>query len=421
MAPVTRSRTHSVDSSRAGALSSRTTMEVSAADNLANVLSDMDDRATIHAREARTLRDATVLAIAEVRRDSVAETTRLTHMINEGNTNLLTDLNTSFAAVGEHIDSLPIVASGCPDAVTITPFVCSFSLDDLSQYEIVAARARKNVSSAMRFSEPPASLHAREQLADIVRCFLPMHPEEGILPLMVSKISRAERDWLQDRLGSFNNFFRDPVGSKQRLAKICNTACSALAAVNAAGDDRRTHWVPGTVVTPLWYPLRLKLSLTEMASEVGWAPGRHVVLWIPRSDGHLWTKVTSVTAVSQEKLLIIVIEAFRWSHNSLTSLIRRFGRNSEDGRVIDLCVRLSKSTIAANPIYDVVSRTRIFEGLVRSSIGDQIVNTLPPQPPTILGGPPVEEAIRRDNYTIRYILQLISTTLLKTEQVKVTS
>ncbi|KAK6060468.1 hypothetical protein COOONC_01870 [Cooperia oncophora] len=43
----------------------------------------MDDRATIHAREARTLRDATVLAIAEVRSDSVAETTRLTHMINE--------------------------------------------------------------------------------------------------------------------------------------------------------------------------------------------------------------------------------------------------------------------------------------------------------------------------------------------------
>ncbi|KAK6034570.1 hypothetical protein COOONC_27908 [Cooperia oncophora] len=31
---------------------------------------------------------------------------------------------------------------------------------------------------------------------------------------------------------------------------------------------------------------------------------------------------------------------------------------------------------AANPIYDVVSRTRIFEGLVRSSIGDQVVNIL---------------------------------------------
>ncbi|KAK6046871.1 hypothetical protein COOONC_15624 [Cooperia oncophora] len=64
--PVTRSRTHSADS-RAVALSSGIDSEISASDNLANVLADLDDRATVHGRHAKTLRDAAVLAIAEFR------------------------------------------------------------------------------------------------------------------------------------------------------------------------------------------------------------------------------------------------------------------------------------------------------------------------------------------------------------------
>ncbi|PIO70483.1 reverse transcriptase [Teladorsagia circumcincta] len=75
------------------------------------------------------------------------------------------------------------VFEGCPDAVTITPSICSFSLNNLAEYEI-----------------------------------------------------------------------RDPVGSKHRLAKICNAACSALAAVNAAGDDRQTHWETATLTVPEWFP-----------------------------------------------------------------------------------------------------------------------------------------------------------------------
>ncbi|KAK6055361.1 hypothetical protein COOONC_07134 [Cooperia oncophora] len=66
--PVTRSRTHSADT-RAVALSSGIDSEVSASDNLANVLADLGDRATV----------AVVLATAEVGRDTVAETTRLAH------------------------------------------------------------------------------------------------------------------------------------------------------------------------------------------------------------------------------------------------------------------------------------------------------------------------------------------------------
>ncbi|KAK5964984.1 hypothetical protein GCK32_019208, partial [Trichostrongylus colubriformis] len=125
---------------------------------------------------------------------------------------------------------------GCPEAVTLTPSVCHFNLNSLRQFDIVSGISRVNVPTAMRFSEPPVSLDARSQLAAIVRKFFPMHPEEGILPLTVSKIPASDRRWLADRLGAFDNFQRDPAGSKQKVAKIINAACSALAAVNSAGD-----------------------------------------------------------------------------------------------------------------------------------------------------------------------------------------
>ncbi|KAK5982366.1 hypothetical protein GCK32_005932 [Trichostrongylus colubriformis] len=81
------------------------------------------------------------------------------------------------------------------------------------------ARSRVNVSTAMRFSEPPASLDARLKLAHLIRRFLPMHPEEGILPLSVFKISDADSLWLDDRLRGFDNYAIDSDASKQYLLK----------------------------------------------------------------------------------------------------------------------------------------------------------------------------------------------------------
>nr|CDJ96815.1 regulator of nonsense transcripts [Haemonchus contortus] len=203
-----------------------------------------------------------------------------------------------------------------------------------------------------------------------------MHPDEGILPLTVFKISPAEHAWFADRLGRFDNFYRDPVGSKRRLAKICNAACSALAAVNAAGDDKHTHWDVAFVVTPVWHPLRIQITLRDMASEAGWSTGRHAILWVPGSLNLIKMKVVAVEANSPRKEVRVVLQAFPWSHEPLKRLIHRFGRDVPGTRAFDVCVRLGKSTTSANPVYDIVSRMDVFDNVMPRTLADQLITIL---------------------------------------------
>ncbi|XGW16767.1 hypothetical protein V3C99_001867 [Haemonchus contortus] len=149
----------------------------------------------------------------------------------------------------------------------------------------------------MRFCEPPVSFESRAHLAELVRSFLPMQPDEGVSPLATFKLPQVDKAWLADRLARFHNFQRDPVGSKQRLSKICNVACSALAAVHAVGDDKQTHRVLATVLTPVWYLLRIQFTLLDMASEAGWALGRHVITWVPGTESLIWAKVVTSSLV----------------------------------------------------------------------------------------------------------------------------
>ncbi|XGW12891.1 hypothetical protein V3C99_013496 [Haemonchus contortus] len=181
------------------------------------------------------------------------------------------------------ITSARAAFEGCPEAVTITSSVCAF-IRNVVPFRIVSASSRENVSTAMRFSEPPVSMEARAFLADKVRQFLPMHPEEGILPMSVSRISPSDRAWLSDRLENFDNYCFHTRASRHNLDKICNAACSALAAVNAADDDRRCHSGTATVIKPEWFPIRLRFVIANMTSEAGWSPGRFAILWISGSS-----------------------------------------------------------------------------------------------------------------------------------------
>ncbi|KIH52971.1 hypothetical protein ANCDUO_16909 [Ancylostoma duodenale] len=63
--PVTRSRTASNDS-RAAAPSSSIVMLPSATERLVTTLQELNDDATVHGKDAKTLRDATALTITEV-------------------------------------------------------------------------------------------------------------------------------------------------------------------------------------------------------------------------------------------------------------------------------------------------------------------------------------------------------------------
>ncbi|XGW33696.1 hypothetical protein V3C99_017820 [Haemonchus contortus] len=181
----------------------------------------------------------------------------------------------------------------------------------------------------MRFCDPPVPFESRAQLADIVCSFLPVHTDEGMSPLAVFKLPQVDEAWLTDRLARFHNFQRDPVGSKKRLSKICKVACSALAAVHAVGDDKQTHRVLATILTPVWYPLRIQFTLLDMASEAGWAPGRHVITWIPGTERLIWAKVVTVTSSTARKTVTVVIQAFTWSHEALNRAFEQHGRYAQ--------------------------------------------------------------------------------------------
>ncbi|PIO74306.1 hypothetical protein TELCIR_03688 [Teladorsagia circumcincta] len=62
--------------------------------------------------------------------------------------------------------------------------------------------------------------------------FLPAHPEEGLLPLRVSKLIAEEKVWIADRAGDFTSY-----GSNARAAQR-NVACVALAVVNCLNNDK---------------------------------------------------------------------------------------------------------------------------------------------------------------------------------------
>ncbi|XGW28371.1 hypothetical protein V3C99_008276 [Haemonchus contortus] len=263
---------------------------------------------------------------------------------------------------------------GCPDAVTFTSAITSFPLRRLSQYDIVSARSRVNVSSAMRFSEPPASLEAREHLALLIRRFLPMHPDEGMLPLEVFRITEEERAFFEDRLGPFNNYVNDPNSSKAKVAKICSAACSALVAVNNADDDRRSHLTDATNVWPRWFPTRIRFHIHDMPSEAGWGPGRHAVVWVVGSNNLIQVKVVYVEPDTPARRLDVTAEAFRWSHRALQRAFTAHGTDIGIGHTAGICVRLVKTSASSDPVYELVSRSSMFENLQTDSIGHQVIN-----------------------------------------------
>ncbi|KAK6049960.1 hypothetical protein COOONC_12536, partial [Cooperia oncophora] len=135
----------------------------------------------------------------------------------------------------------------CARSVSVSPTVCQFALADAEQDEIVSAHARSNSSCAMRFSEYAASRDAAKTLAALVRDFLPAHPEEGLLPLRVFKLTPRERAWIADRAGDFRLYRDNTIRAHRRMTQLFNAACSALVAVNTINDDKRTHMLTATI------------------------------------------------------------------------------------------------------------------------------------------------------------------------------
>ncbi|VDK65050.1 unnamed protein product, partial [Cylicostephanus goldi] len=274
----------------------------------------------------------------------------------------------------DRIQSFKAAFAGAPELVVVSPVNCMFDIQDVKSYEVLMAESRPNISCAMRFSEPPVSIQARDFLCQEVRRFLPMNPDEGVLPLRVDQPDHEEEQWLQDREGDFNSLHENPALAKQKMSNLCNAACSALGAAKRLTDDRQSHWVTATVPNKFAYPILLQFRLTDMACEAGWTYNRPIALLIGGSPQVSHATVRSVEVRAQEKLLIVTVSAFPWSHNAIARNVELFCRNLDVTTVVDVCVRLCKPFAASNPVYDIISRYSVYERLAPGTSGDSVVN-----------------------------------------------
>ncbi|WKY15883.1 hypothetical protein Q1695_000957 [Nippostrongylus brasiliensis] len=158
---------------------------------------------------------------------------------------------------------LKIVLESAHEAVSVSPTVWDFSMDEARKDEFVTAVTRENVSTSITRSERPVSKETQAKLCNLVRPYVPAQPQEGLLPLKVYRISPQEREWLQDRAGDFVNYKESPTATQRPLV-----------AVNTISDDKRTRSLTAVVLSVESFPLRLDFTIEGMLSQCGWTNRR---------------------------------------------------------------------------------------------------------------------------------------------------
>uniref|UniRef100_A0A7I4YH07 Uncharacterized protein n=1 Tax=Haemonchus contortus TaxID=6289 RepID=A0A7I4YH07_HAECO len=171
------------------------------------------------------------------------------------------------------------VFEGAPEAAVVTLSLCDTDLEKVYKYSLVLAETRVNTSYAMRFSEPPVSQQARDELCELVRQFLPLNASEGVLPLRVMNLRPTDKEWLTDRANNFDSYTIDTARAKRKMGQLFNVSCSTLAAIATMFDDRSVHWVSFTKPQGMMRPIRLDFTLQDMAHEAGWGKGRLLDFW----------------------------------------------------------------------------------------------------------------------------------------------
>ncbi|WKY05446.1 hypothetical protein Q1695_006008 [Nippostrongylus brasiliensis] len=262
---------------------------------------------------------------------------------------------------GYGVANLRIAFESAPDAVLVSPNVCDFPLEEAEHDQVVQALSRTNVSTAMRFSEPPASRAAQAFLCGLVRRFLPFHPEEGLLPLRVSKLPDDDQAWIQDRQGRFRNYPRNPAVARRRMAQLFNVACSALAALNTLNDDKRTHNLTATVPSLQAFPVRFDFTIPNMTSECGWTSQRPVYLWIVGAETLCRASIQRAHFSFEERALHVRTIAPAYDHRGTMASITRLGIISDNSATVDIFVKLGRVPSGADPVYEIIASSQLFE------------------------------------------------------------
>ncbi|EYC22233.1 hypothetical protein Y032_0017g3229 [Ancylostoma ceylanicum] len=169
----------------------------SATERLVSTLQELNDDATVHGKDAKTLRDATALAITEVWKDARSATTSLARKINE--------------AVGERIDSIPLVATCSPDGPIprIVPFVGSG--EDATQFSVWLRR----LEDIMRMRSATST---SQQKANFLICYL-----DGVAREKIEELSEQDRADYDAIVTHLKKFFEGP--QHRYMARQSLSAC----------------------------------------------------------------------------------------------------------------------------------------------------------------------------------------------------
>ncbi|XGW14950.1 hypothetical protein V3C99_000886 [Haemonchus contortus] len=274
------------------------------------------------------------------------------------------------------VTSLKIVFEGTPEAVAVSSAVCDFRLWKVEEDEIVSALSRKNVSCAMRFSEYPGSEDDQRHLCALVRDFLPAHPDEGMLPLKVFKLTGPEKDWIADREGNFYSYQHDPRGSHQLMSQLFNAACSALAAESKMNVDKRTLRVTATIPDLDAFPLRFDFTIVNMSSECGWTNQRPVHLWIVGSRSVIKATIQKAEHSRKDRSIAVRLAVQAWRHHDLVRSISTFGTTEDKVRTVEICVKLGSPPVGAEPLYELVSKGQLFGNFSEGSQAEAVLNSV---------------------------------------------
>ncbi|XGW34069.1 hypothetical protein V3C99_018103 [Haemonchus contortus] len=262
--------------------------------------------------------------------------------------------------------------------VSVSPSICEFRVSDADLDEIVTAISRSNVSCAMRFSEFPASKEAQRTLCALVRNFLPAHPEEGLLPLRVFKLTRSEREWINDRAGNFDNYRAHPRSAQQYMAQLFNAACLALAAVNHMNDEdeERTHMLDAVIPDIEAFPFRFDFTLADMSSECGWTNQRPVYLWIVGSRSLLRTIIQQAVHSFEDRSIAVRLVVPAWAHRYAVRATARRARTRDNVTTVRVCVRLAPPPFGAEPLYELISQSQLFGEFPENSQATAVLNAI---------------------------------------------
>ncbi|VDO19710.1 unnamed protein product [Heligmosomoides polygyrus] len=264
----------------------------------------------------------------------------------------------------ERIGNMSIAVEGCTDAISIMPRLCEFSVTNTKVDEFLCAETRANVSTAMRFSELPASSEAQHFLTNAVRRFLPAYPEASILPLRVFRPSVADRKWIRDRTEGFFNYSKDKKEARQRMGKLFNVACAALSAATHIGDDRSTHSLTAVVKNLRAHPVCLHLEVYRLSSETGWKSQRPADVWIVDSNIVAQMVVHKAKFDYKTRITYVELRSTVSCHLSLARAVERFcRRRSETEHEVDICVRLGNLPSGADPVFTLLAEHKIFAEL----------------------------------------------------------